>query len=151
MITECCQLDANTKNLKLENKDAIEKTISLMLDFVIAEKEICELVLCGQESTDKMLNNMDDEINKLSNIVNCKTNDNNIRYEAPNALENDVKLAENQTKTLTKEVDEMKYEISTKKGQLEKLMSETSSEEIDQLKHSIAAINRKIQYKKNID
>merc|ERR1712029_98831 len=27
IITECCQLDANIKNLKVENKDAIEKTI----------------------------------------------------------------------------------------------------------------------------
>jgi len=147
LISECCQLDSNTKHLKVENKNAVEQVINLMLDFVVTEKEICKLVLCGKESAQLMLSNMDAEINRLTSLVSSQNNGNEISLEALSALENDIMISDNQLKQLKNEVALMDNQISSQKNEFEQLMNHTASEEIVAIRQNIAAINRKLENK----
>lgn len=144
LIAECCHLDDSTKNLKIENKSALEDTVHKMLDCVIAEKEICQLVLCGKENTQKMLTNMDAEIDKLSSLMNKKNSNEEIVHEAPNALEYDVKVSGSEVKSLNQQVEQMNNEIIKRKCEFENLMNSSTSDEIESLKQSIAVANRKL-------
>lgn len=115
-----------------------------MLDCVIAEKEICQLVLCGKENTQKMLTNMDAEIDKLSSLMNKKNSNEEIVHEAPNALEYDVKVSGSEVKSLNQQVEQMNNEIIKRKCEFENLMNSSTSDEIESLKQSIAVANRKL-------